>query len=281
MAEHVIVDNAGLWDKNVSYALNSQKLWKGRFYKANKTTTIGQEPDGTGADDWDEQVGGGNTLDQAYDQGGVGAGRIINVLDGPVKLDQGATPSVTVQSPFNITNRTTIPSTVSEGDIIRYKNEMYVYDSGLAKFVSFETFFLVFGKSTIATSANAINITGLNIVDAVQFFDSGPTLIRASIITDIHVQINNFGTGTAGSGIRLYGGNKKVPSSDGNDETDIIFEQLHPTYDANFHLEINNVNLLLAEGEVLGAAAHSDNSTGFDEDADEMVITLGLKWRAA
>jgi hypothetical protein len=79
----------------------------------------------TGSDD--------NTLDEAYDEGGDGAGRTITVDAGPVQLDASSDN----YSPIELTNLSSAPSTgLAAGQVVIVDNILYTYDGTRSKWLS-------------------------------------------------------------------------------------------------------------------------------------------------
>lgn len=89
----------------------------------------------------------GNTLDQAYDQGGAGAGRTITADTGAVKLDA----SSGTYSPVELTEVASLPTSgLGSGQLAIKGGILYVYDSGRSKWLSIQRTTLVFGRRGIS-----------------------------------------------------------------------------------------------------------------------------------
>lgn len=74
-----------------------------------------------------------NTLDDAYDEGGAGAGRTITVDAGSVQLDS----TTGNYSPLELTNRASAPSTdLAAGQVAVVDNILYIYDGTRSKWLS-------------------------------------------------------------------------------------------------------------------------------------------------
>lgn len=85
----------------------------------------------------------GNTLDDAYDEGGDGVGRIITVDSGAVKLD--ATTSG--NAPIELMEQSTLPTLGLAGGQLSVKGGvLYTYDSTRSKWLSVQRMFLTFGR---------------------------------------------------------------------------------------------------------------------------------------
>jgi len=85
----------------------------------------------------------GNTLDQAYDQNGSGAGRVINVDAGAVKLDA----SGGLFAPIELTNLTSSPtSDLAVGQLAMINGILCSYDPTRGKWLSVQRMFIAFGR---------------------------------------------------------------------------------------------------------------------------------------
>ena len=84
-----------------------------------------------------------NTLDEAYDEGGAGAGRSIVVDAGTVQLD--ATTSG--YAPVELTEQLTLPTLgLAAGQLSVKGGILYTYDFAWSKWLSVQRMFLTFGK---------------------------------------------------------------------------------------------------------------------------------------
>jgi hypothetical protein len=84
-----------------------------------------------------------NTLDEAYDEGGVGAGRTIDVDVGAVQFD--ATTSG--YAPVELTEQLTLPTLgLAAGQLSVKGGILYTYDFARSKWLSVQRMFLTFGK---------------------------------------------------------------------------------------------------------------------------------------
>ena len=84
----------------------------------------------------------GNTLDQAYDQGGAGAGRTVNVDSGPMQLSASGG-----YSPIELTDLSSPPDTgLAAGQLASVGGRLYIYDSTAALFLSVDKNWITIGK---------------------------------------------------------------------------------------------------------------------------------------
>ena len=126
----------------------------------NQWVKIADEPPG-GADTNTQ-----NTLDEAYDEGGPGAGRTIDVDSGPVQLD--ATSGT--DAPLELTDLNAYPTTnLAAGQISVKDGELVIYDATRSKWISIARDAFVFGRRgnskdqylTFSAGALASNNSGL------------------------------------------------------------------------------------------------------------------------
>jgi len=131
---------------------------------------------------------GNTTLDGAYDQGGAGAGRLINATDGSVKIDRGAATSAS----FEIVPKSNLPTTnLSDGQIDIKDGILCIYDSTRSKWLSVQRQFLVFGRR--GNSRNQyLGFYGSRLVSN----NSGLRMARAATIVSMAGQIDASGTCT-------------------------------------------------------------------------------------
>lgn len=131
---------------------------------------------------------GATTLDGAYDQGGAGAGRLINATNGPVKLDRGSATSAS----FEIVPKSNLPTTgLSDGQIDIKDGILCIYDANRSKWLSVQRQFLVFGRRG-DTKNQYLGFFGSRLVS----LNSGLRLARAATIVSLAGQINSAGTCT-------------------------------------------------------------------------------------
>ena len=133
--------------------------------------------------DWE-----GNTLDKSYDEGGAGAGRIITVDSGSVKLD--ATSGT--YAPIELTQQSTAPSLgLAAGQLTVVGGIPYVYDGTRAKWLSIQRGFFTFGRNGLTRSQYLDfyvgNLTSNN---------SGLRIVRNATIVSLSGQFSSSGTGT-------------------------------------------------------------------------------------
>jgi len=131
---------------------------------------------------------GNTTLDGAYDQGGAGAGRLINATDGSVKIDRGASTGAS----FEIVPKSNLPTTgLSDGQLDIKDGILCIYDSNRSKWLSVQRQFLVFGRR--GNSRNQyLGFYGSRLVSN----NSGLRLARAATIVSMAGQIDASGTCT-------------------------------------------------------------------------------------
>lgn len=87
----------------------------------------------------------GNTLDEAYDEGGAGAGREITVDAGAVKFDATVSGS---HAPIELTELSVLPTVgLDAGQLAIKGGILYTYDSVRTKWLSTQRMFLSFGRS--------------------------------------------------------------------------------------------------------------------------------------
>ena len=128
------------------------------------------------------------TLDGAYDQGGAGAGRLINATDGPVKIDRGGANSASLE----IVPKSNLPTTgLADGQIDIKDGILCVYDSTRGKWLSVQRQFLVFGRRG-ASRNQYLGFYGSRVVSN----NSGLRLARAATIVSMAGQIDASGTCT-------------------------------------------------------------------------------------
>lgn len=130
-------------------------------------------------------IGSPNTLDGAYDEGGVGAGRLINADSGAVKIDASASTN----APLELVPTTIFPTTDLAGGQFTVKGGIpFVYDTDRSKFVSIERKFLTFGRQ--GKSKNQYLNFG---VGELPSNNSGFRMIRDAVITGLAGNLTNTG----------------------------------------------------------------------------------------
>ena len=93
--------------------------------------------------DVDFSTGDHNTLDQAYDQGGAGAGRTVTVDAGAVQL----TASASGYSPLELTDLAAAPQLgLDAGQLAVINGLLYTYDDTRAKWLSVQRIMVAFGR---------------------------------------------------------------------------------------------------------------------------------------
>jgi hypothetical protein len=129
-----------------------------------------------------------NTLDEAYDHGGPGAGRVINADNGPVKIDRGSSTSASIE----IVPKSLLPSTGLSGGQIDNKNGVLcIYDGSRSKWLSVSRPTLAFGRSRKSKNQYLnfwVSETNSNM--------SGIRMPRNATIVSLSGQFETSGTGT-------------------------------------------------------------------------------------
>jgi hypothetical protein len=144
-----LVVNNGATDLSSNNGVNYLSLENLYHLEENYYDKVELQTSGQSQVHWDNitntpPIGDGNTLDEAYDQGGQGAGRTITVDSGPVKLD--ATVSGTY-APLELTELSTMPVSGLAGGQLGIKDGiLYTYDSSRSKWLSVQRMFLAFGR---------------------------------------------------------------------------------------------------------------------------------------
>ena len=98
-------------------------------------------------------------------------------------------------------NRTTIPTDRVDGDAIRYKGDMYIYDSGLAKFIGWERHMVTWGRDTQSLS-NSWVYSGYSMAAGADDEGQHPFPDNAVII-GIRIKLRMGGTG-GDDGLRRF-----------------------------------------------------------------------------
>lgn len=127
-----------------------------------------------------------NTLDEAYDEGGAGNGRVINADAGAVKIDTGSATN----APFEIVPKASLPSSgLADGQLAIKSGILCVYDATRAKWLSVQRQTVAFGKSKKARD-QYLNHFGGDIASNL----SGQRMIRDATIVGISGQLDTSGT---------------------------------------------------------------------------------------
>lgn len=133
--------------------------------------------------DWE-----GNTLDESYDEGGAGAGRIITVDSGAVKLD--ATSGT--YAPIELTQQASAPSSgLAAGQLTVVGGIPYVYDGTRSKWLSIQRGFFAFGRQGLTRSQYLDFYVG-----SLTSNNSGLRIVRDATIVSLSGQFSSSGTGT-------------------------------------------------------------------------------------
>jgi len=128
------------------------------------------------------------TLDGAYDQGGAGAGRMINATDGSVKIDRGGASTASLE----LVPKSNLPTTgLADGQIDIKDGILCIYDATRSKWLSVQRQFLVFGRKG-KTRNQYLGFFGSRLVSN----NSGLRLARSATIVSIAGQIDKTGTCT-------------------------------------------------------------------------------------
>jgi hypothetical protein len=128
-----------------------------------------------------------NTLDEAYNEGGSGAGRIIDATSGAVKIDVVDANN----APLELTEKSSLPTVgLAAGQLATKDGLLFIYDGTRSKWLSTSRMFLVFGRSGRTTS-QYLNFYSGNIPSN----NSGLRLARDAVIVSMAGQFNQSGTG--------------------------------------------------------------------------------------
>jgi len=132
--------------------------------------------------------GQGNTLDEAYDEGGAGAGRTITADAGAVKIDA----SSATNAPLEIVPQSSLPTTgLADGQIAVKDGIVYVYDATRSKWISINRMLLTFGRRG-RTRRQWLHFGGGSLPSN----NSGFRLPRNAVILSLSGQFDSTGTGT-------------------------------------------------------------------------------------
>lgn len=130
----------------------------------------------------------GNSLDEAYDEGGGGSGRSITADSGAVRIDTSAATT----APLEIVPKASLPSSsLADGQIAIQTGIMYVYDNSRSKWLSIFRFPVYFGRRGL-TEDQYLNVCG----GVIPSNNSGIRLIRNATIVGMSAQIDASGTAT-------------------------------------------------------------------------------------
>jgi len=134
----------------------------------------------------DIDYGEPNDLDGAYDQGGAGAGRTINVDSGAVKFDTG----VATNAPIEITQKASLPTTgLAAGQMAVKGGILCCYDGTRSKWMSVQRLYLVFGRK--GNTANQYLEFGAGGLPSI---NSGLRMAYSGTIVGITCQLDASGT---------------------------------------------------------------------------------------
>ena len=150
----------------------------------------------------DSQLLNKNTLSEAYDEGGSGAGRYIDATSGAVKIDVVDSDN----APIELVEKSVLPtSDLAAGQLAVKDGMLFVYDGTRSKWLSTTRMFLTFGRGG-RTANQYLNFYAGRIPSN----NSGLRLSRDAVIVSLSGQFNTSGTGI------FYIGKNDTPSSIGN-----------------------------------------------------------------
>lgn len=130
-----------------------------------------------------------NTLDDAYDEGGSGSGRIITTDSGSVKLDSGTSG----YSPLELTPKTSLPTQgLSDGQFAVKDGIVYIYDNTRSKWISTTRFIVAFGRGGM-TKDQFLGHFGDRRFSS---NNSGMRMVRNATIVSVSAQLDSSGTCT-------------------------------------------------------------------------------------
>lgn len=122
------------------------------------------------------------TLDEAYDGGGSGAGRVVNTDAGPIELDRGSSTDPSLR----LVPKAALPSTnLADGDIDIKDGILCIYDATRTKWLSIQRNNLVFGDNGKVKNRYLSIGTGLVVSSA-----SAPRMLKDVCLTGISVQVS-------------------------------------------------------------------------------------------
>jgi len=128
------------------------------------------------------------TLENAYNQGGPGAGRTINTISKSVKLDS----SSSTNAPLELVPTPTMPTVdLQPGQLTVKDGILYIWDSVRTKWLSVDRKFLVFGRAG-NTKEQYLQFFGGSIYSN----NSGLRMARNATIISLSGQLDVSGTGT-------------------------------------------------------------------------------------
>lgn len=136
----------------------------------------------------DNQLINKNTLDEAYNEGGDGAGRVIDATSGAVKIDVGEATN----APLELTEKSTLPSTdLAAGQLTTKDGTLFVYDGARSKWISTSRLPFLFGRKG-KTTDQYLNICGGSIPSNL----TGIPIPKNAVIVAIMGEFESSGTGT-------------------------------------------------------------------------------------
>jgi len=136
----------------------------------------------------DSQLINKNTLDEAYNEGGDGAGRVIDTTAGAIKIDVGEATN----APIELTEKLDLPTTdLAAGQLAVKNGILFVYDNTRSKWISTARMFVVFGRKG-KTINQYLNICGGKIPCTL----SGFPIPRNAVIVSMSGILESSNTGT-------------------------------------------------------------------------------------
>lgn len=196
----------------------------------------------------DNQLLNKNTLDEAYNEGGSGAGRFIDATAGSVVIDIGESTN----APLELTEKSILPSTdLSAGQLTVRNGILYIYDGIRSKWLSTSRMFIVFGRKG-KTKNQYLNIYSGDVPSNL----SGIIIPKNATIISLAGVFENSDTGTFEI--------KK------NDSSSIISSLSLTSQIKNYD---NSINVDLDAGDVIQGYFSSNNK------CESPNILLEIAWR--
>ncbi len=127
----------------------------------------------------------GNTLDEAYDQGGAGVGRTVTADTGPVEFDASSGNN----APLRLTDLASAPTGTADGDLAIINGVLYAYDATRAKWLSVVREKFVFGRKG-NTKNQWLNFCA----GSLSSNNSGYPIPRDATIVSLSAQLDASGT---------------------------------------------------------------------------------------
>jgi len=129
-----------------------------------------------------------NTLDEAYDEGGAGVGRIITADTGPVKIDRASSTDASLE----IVPKGSLPTTnLADGQLDNKGGILCVYDGTRSKWLSVARFIVCFGRRG-TTYDQYLNF----FVGSLASNNAGLRMVRNATIVSLAGQFDASASGT-------------------------------------------------------------------------------------